>query len=132
VSTKGIGRVPLSLKKRLAEFDQSRWERTCRDMQVRMLAGQPDAAVRILKEFCGNTTLNYATLDSHVGDVFNAEIASKLDRAGCITVRAADGMSDHDMLSLYQMGAVNVGKIRSKIRAILAGERFPIEQDDYA
>ena len=112
---------PQCLTRELAKFDKARWSVAVREMQIRVLHGNHEAAVRILREFCANTSATYATLDSMVGDVLPVRIANLVEAIGCDTVRSLDKMSDRALAAIPNMGDTTIGLIRRTIQNIKAG-----------
>lgn len=125
-----IDKMTFNLEKELEKFDAIRWSVACREMQIRLIHGNVDSAVRILREFALNTKSFVATLESNVCEVFPLRIANMLDELGCTTVMSVDKINDSTLLAIPNVSNVTVMQIRRIIKEIKAGLVPSISKDE--
>ncbi len=105
----------------LSTFDGVRWSAACREMQVRVLHGNIESAVGVLRRFAGDSKIPRATMESAVCSVFDVRTTNQLESAGYLTLRAVDGATDADLFAITNIGDVVLGVIRQTLQRVKDG-----------
>lgn len=113
----------------LAKFDNVRFCSMCREVRVRLVHRDTEAAVRLLRAFAGETHRCLATMNSNIPDVFPVRTANYLESGGYEKLRAVDGALDAELLSIPGVGEVTVREIRDTIQRIKDGFAFEFEHE---
>jgi len=114
----------------IADFDNVRWSVACREMQVRILNGNIEAAIYVLRKFAIATAVTHVTMDSHVVEAFPMRIALVLEKLGCTTIRSAEKITDVTLLDVPNVSKKSVELIRRTIREVKAGVAPTIVKDE--
>lgn len=110
------------------------WDRVafgvaCRQMEVLILRGQHDAALRVLRQQFRQKSPQRPTLQSPLVDVLPYRLADELESHGFTTLASVHGTTDEDLLAIANVGPSSIDLIRQTVRCVIARQPLPYQED---
>lgn len=114
----------------LAQFNDERWARCCRAMQIHVMQRDEDAAVATLKAYISEEQPRKATNATPLTSLLPDRVCSSLAAVGIYTVGDARRWKPSQLLELEQMGEVAVKSIREMLAAVARGQAYEVREED--
>lgn len=114
----------------LSGFDAARWSVACRHMQLRIVHGNIEAAIAVLRAFFRFTGYELATEQSPLASVLPVRIANTLEDAGYLTVASVARATNADLREIPNIGGEAISTIRSMQQSVASGGRLVQFEED--
>jgi hypothetical protein len=119
-----------SLEQKLAAFDSARWSVTCRHMQLRLIAGNVEAAVSALRSFAGSSSYEPASSASPLSAVLPVRIANALEDCGYLNVASVARASDAELARVPNVSVASIALIRRVVQQVADGTAIELSDED--
>jgi hypothetical protein len=117
------------LRDYLAEFDRAAFGCVCRQMEALICQGQYDRAIAALREFIAAERRCNVDMATPVADVFPMRLALVLESRGYVNLQACRYATDDELLSLRNLGPIQLKQIRDVICDVLSGQAVAVDSD---
>ena len=105
-----------------SKFDRVLFGTVCRQLEVRIVMGNKEAALRLFKDYLENTDRKVATMESALHDVLDPRTVNTLFGAEIKNLAQLDQTSNLELEEIDSVSFVTIRRIRETIKEIKAGK----------